>query len=333
MPNIRRGLIAILAAALMWLAATSLAAAQKSSLDDLIAAVVRVKTVIHPEGRTVQSLARERDGSGVVIDSNGLVLTIGYLMVEAYAAEIVTNDGRRVPANIVGYDHDSGFGLLQATAPLNVKPIPMGKSGDVKQGDPVVVAGAGGRDNASAAIVVAKREFAGYWEYLLDEAFFTSPPLVPWSGAALIGRDGKLVGVGSLIVPDATGKGDGVVGNMFVPIDRLPPILADLMADGRVSGPAKPWIGVTTNEARGRLSVAQVTPGGPADKAGLRQGDVITGVAGEAPSNLADFYRKIWARGAAGATVPIEIERGGDKRRLDVQSINRLDHLKLKGTF
>jgi S1-C subfamily serine protease len=333
MRNIRRGVTAILAAVLVWLAATSYTVAQKSSLDDLITAVVRVKTVIHPEGRTVQSLARERDGSGIVIDSNGLVLTIGYLMVEAYAAEIVTNDGRRVPANIVGYDHDSGFGLLQATAPLNVKPIPMGKSGDVKQGDPVVVAGAGGRDNASAAIVVAKREFAGYWEYLLDEAFFTSPPLVPWSGAALIGRDGKLVGVGSLIVPDATGKGDGVVGNMFVPIDRLPPILADLMADGRVSGPAKPWIGVTTNEARGRLSVAQVTPGGPADKAGLRQGDVITGVAGETPAGLADFYRKIWARGAAGATVPIEIERGGDKRRLDVQSINRLDHLKLKGTF
>ena len=333
MRNIPRGLLVALAAPLAWLAATSLAVAQKSSLDELIAAVVRVKTVIHPEGRTVQSLARERDGSGIVIDSNGLVLTIGYLMVEAYAAEIVTNEGRAVPANIIGYDHETGFGLLQATAPLNVKPMPMGKSAEVKEGDPVVVAGAGGREQASAAVVVAKREFAGYWEYLLDEAFFTSPPLVPWSGAALIGRDGKLIGVGSLIVPDATGKGDGVVGNMFVPIDRLPPILADLMADGRVSGPAKPWIGVTTNEARGRLSIAQVTPGGPADKAGIRRGDIITGVAGQAPGNLADFYRKIWARGAAGAIVPLEIERGGDKSRIEVQSINRLDHLKLKGTF
>ncbi len=323
----------LLAAALLWLAVPSLAAAQKASLDEVIAAVVRVKTVIHPEGTSRETLGPSRDGSGIVIDSNGLVLTIGYLMLEAYAAEIVTNDGRTVPANVVGYDNETGFGLLRATAPLNVKPMPLGKSADVKEGDPVVVAGAGGRAQAAAALVVSKREFAGYWEYLLDEALFTSPPLVPWSGAAMISRDGKLVGVGSLSVPDATGKGGGVPGNMFVPIDRLPPILADLMADGRVSGPAKPWLGVITGEAGGRLYVAQVTPGGPAAKAGLRHGDVITGVAGDAPRGLADFYRKVWAQGAAGVTVPLEIERDGGKSRIDVQSMNRMDRLKLKGTF
>ena len=262
------------------------------------------------------------------------MLTIGYLMLEAYAAEIVTNEGKTVPATIVGYDHESGFGLLRAIAPLNIKPMPMGKSSDVKERDPVVVAGAGGRENASAALVVSKREFAGYWEYLLDEALFTSPPLTPWSGAAMISRDGRLVGVGSLIVPDATGKGDGVIGNMFVPIDRLPPILADLIADGRLSSPPKPWLGVTTQEVRGRLMVSQVTAGGPAEKAGLQRGDVIIAVGGTPPRDLADFYRKVWSQGAAGVTVPLDIERGGGKsQHIDVPSMNRLDHLKLKGTF
>jgi S1-C subfamily serine protease len=331
MRKIHRHLALIVGGALVWLSSLHPAPAQQ--LDDLIAAVVRVKTVIHPEGTSQKSLGRERDGSGVVIDSNGLVLTIGYLMVEAYAAEIETRDGRKVPANIVGYDHETGFGLLQAIAPLNVKPMPIGKSAAVKEGDPVLLAGAGGRASASAGLVVSKREFAGYWEYLLDEAFFVSPPLVPWSGAAMITADGKLVGVGSLIVPDATGRGDGTPGNMFVPIDRLPPILSDLLTDGRVSTPAKPWLGLTTNEARGRLYVTQVTPGGPAEKAGLKAGDVIAGVGGAQPRSLGDFYRKVWATGEAGVTVPLEIERGGDKRRVEVPSINRLDHLKLKGTF
>jgi S1-C subfamily serine protease len=309
------------------------APARAASSDELVAAVVRIKTFINPDGQTVQSLGREREGSGIVIDEGGLVLTIGYLMVEAHAAEIITNAGRAVPAEIVGYDHESGFGLLRATAPLRVKPLAFGKSADVKPRDPVLIIGAGGADAVQPAYVVAKREFAGNWEYLLDEAIFTAPPHTAWSGAALVSRDGRLVGVGSLIVGDAAGDGSATPGNMFVPIDRLPPILADLLADGRISGAGRPWLGVTAEDARGRLTVARVTPGGPADRAGLQRGDVIVGVAGDALSGLADFYRKIWAQGGAGATVPLDVIHGGDKRRLDVKSINRLDHLKLKSTL
>ena len=181
--------------------------------------------------------------------------------------------------------------------------------------------------------VVAKREFAGNWEYLLDEAIFTSPPHPAWSGAALISRDGRLVGVGSLIVGDATGSGDNKPGNMFVPIDRLPPILGDLIAHGRPAGAQRPWLGVTTNETRGRLQVGRVTPGGPAEKAGLHAGDVIVGVAGEPARTMAEFYRKVWAQGVAGTVIPLDVEHGSAKRRVDIQSISRLDHLKLRSTF
>ena len=307
--------------------------AQNTRIEELVSAVVRIKTHVNPEGRTVEGLGREREGSGILIDNDGLVLTIGYLMVEAYAAEVVDNSGRTVPASVVGYDHETGFGLLRTMEPLRLKPMPLGKSADVKERDPVLVASFGGPDMVAGAYVVAKREFAGNWEYMLDEALFTAPPHPAWSGAALINREGKLVGVGSLIVGDAAGGNDKTPGNMFVPIDRLLPVLGDLISDGRVAGPGRPWLGVNTDELRGRLFVSRVTPGGPAEKAGLKRGDVVVGVNGEPPKNLADFYRKVWAQGAAGTTVAIDVLQDSQVRRVEIKSINRLDHLKLKTTL
>jgi len=326
------GRIMIAALALM-ASATAAHAQPATSVDDLAAAVVRIKAFINPDGRTVANLGVEREGSGIVIGSDGLVLTIGYLMVEAHAAEVVTNDGRTVPANVVGYDHETGFGLLKAAQPLNLRPMGLGRSADLREKDPALVASFGGTGMVAPVHVVARREFAGSWEYLLDEAIFTTPPHPAWSGAALINREGKLVGVGSLIVRDVGGKGDGEPGNMFVPIDRLPPILADLIAEGRVSGPARPWLGVTAEEVAGRLLVARVTAGGPAEKAGVQKGDILVGVGGQPAKGLADFYRKVWARGGAGTSVPLDLLRDSAAKRIDVESMNRLDHLKLKSTF
>ena len=186
-----------------------------TSIDELVAAVVRIKTYINPDGRTVESLGREREGSGVLIDEDGLVLTIGYLMVEAMAAEVVTNTGRTVPANVVGYDNETGFGLLKTIEPLKIKPLALGKSAEVKERDPMLVASYGGVRMVAPVHVAATREFAGNWEYLIDNAIFTTPPHPAWSGSALINRDGKLVGIGSLIVGDANGKEDGTPGNML----------------------------------------------------------------------------------------------------------------------
>jgi S1-C subfamily serine protease len=312
--------------------ALSPARAQTAALDHLLSAIVHIKTSINPDGRSVENLGRSREGTGIVIDNDGLILTIGYLMVEAESAEVIANDGRAVPANVVGYDHESGFGLLRAILPLKAHPLPLGQSAGLKEGDQVVVAGYGGRDRVAPARVVSKRAFAGGWEYLLDEAIFTSPPYPEWSGAALIDRSGKLVGVGSLVVKDASGRDDGP-GNMFVPIDRLTPILADLIADGRASGPARPWLGVVTQELGGRLVVAAVAPESPAARAGIRHGDIIESVGSDAPKDMEDFYRKIYAHGAAGVTIPLDVRRADEQRHFDVKSMNRLDHLRLKSTY
>jgi len=303
------------------------------SLDDLLAAVVKVKTYINPDGRTVDNLGRQREGSGVIIDESGLVLTIGYLMVEAHAAEVSLASGKTVPAVVVGYDHESGFGLLRTLEPVKVKPMPLGKSAAVKERDPVLVASYGGRGMIAPVRVVSKREFAGGWEYMLDEAIFTAPPHPEWSGAALINREGQLVGIGSLIVHDASSAKDAVPGNMFVPIDRLAPILADLLANGKPSTPPRPWIGMSTEEVSGRLLVSQVTAGGPAEKAGVQRGNIVVGVDGAVAKTLPELYRQIWARGAAGVVVPLDVMQDDKIRRLDIPSMNRLDHLRLKSTF
>lgn len=324
---------ATLIASVIALLSASAALAQPASIEELVSAVVRINTHITPDGRTVQGLGREREGSGIVIDADGLVLTIGYLMVEAYAAEVVDNNGRAVPANVVGYDHETGFGLLRTIEPLKLKPMPLGKSAEIREGDPVLIASFGGPAMVGGAYVVAKREFAGSWEYLLDEALFTAPPHPAWSGAALINREGRLVGVGSLIVGDAARGGEKVPGNMFVPIDQLAPILGDLITTGRTVGAGRPWLGLNTEELRGGLFVSRVTPSGPAERAGIKSGDVIVGVSGEQPKGLADFYRKVWAQGTAGATVALDVLQDSQVRRFEVKSINRLDHLRLKSTF
>jgi S1-C subfamily serine protease len=301
-------------------------------LDELLSGVVRIKTYINPEGRTVETLGRQRTGSGVVIDGDGLVVTIGYLMVEAHSADLLTQDGRTIKAEVLGYDHDTGFGLLKALSPLKVRPFMLGKAADLQEKEPVLAASWGGVNGVAPALVGTKREFAGGWEYLIDGAIFTMPPHNDWSGAALINKDGKLVGVGSLITSDITGKGANAPGNMYVPIDLLTPVLADLISGSAQSKP-RPWIGLTTEEVRGKLFVARTTPGAPAEKAGLHKGDIIVGVGGEPASGLADFYRKVWKQGAAGATVPLDILGEGGLKRVEVKSMNRNDHLRLKTTF
>ena len=327
-----RGACKLVAGVALVIASSIAAQAQSPTLQQLLSGVVHIKTLITPDGRTTENLGREREGTGIVLDNNGLVLTIGYLMVEAISAEITTNDGHTAGANVVGYDNESGFGLLQTITPLKVRALQMGKASEIKIGDPVVVASYGGPSGMAPVHVVAKREFAGNWEYLLDEAIFTAPPHPAWSGAALIGHDGKLIGVGSLVVSDASGKGDNQRGNMFVPIDRLSPILADLISDGRPAV-AHPWLGLNTDDVGGHLVVSRVTPGAPAEKAGLRKGDIILAVNGETPKSLPDFYRKVWSQGDAGADIPLDVLQNHQRRSLQVHSINRLDHLRLKSSF
>jgi S1-C subfamily serine protease len=302
-------------------------------LDELLSGVVRIKTYINPEGRTVSNLGSTRTGSGVVIDDSGLVVTIGYLMVEAHSAELITQDGRTVRAEVLGYDNETGFGLLKATTPLKVRHFALGKSGDIKEKEPVLAASWGGINGVAPALVGARREFAGNWEYLIDGAIFTTPPHNDWSGAALIDKNGKLIGVGSLIVSDITGKGSTAPGNMYVPIDLLTPILADLISGSNAQSSSRPWIGLTTEEVRGKLFVARTTAGSPAEKAGLKKGDMVVGVNGEPATGLADLYRKIWKLGAAGVSVPLDVVGEGGVKRIDIPSMNRNDHLRLKTTL
>ncbi|UEM06217.1 S1C family serine protease [Skermanella rosea] len=334
----RLGLIAALAAApwvAPWVAGPVPAAAQRVEAPDVAAmmqSVVGVKATVPSDARSADSLGTERLGSGIVIDGSGLIVTIGYLVMEASAVEVRTAEGKVHPAEIVAYDHVSGFGLLRGQYGFRAKPMRLGRSGEAKVGDPMLALAHGGPDAVHATLVVSKREFAGYWEYLLDEAIFTSPAIAEFGGAALVSPRGELMGVGSLFVHDAAPP-LAAPGNMFIPVDVLRPILGDLLALGRSAESPRPWLGVTTQQAGDRLVIQRVTPDSPAAAAGLRPDDAIVAVGGQPVNRLADLYRKIWALGEAGVSVPLGIQRAGRVETVSVRSIDRLRHLRLKPTF
>ena len=312
-------------------AASPAVAAEAVDAEKLFGAIVKVNVQAVPEARSSATLGAEREGTGVVIGENGLILTIGYLIVEADEVNIVDSKGRTLAAQVVGYDHATGFGLLRTITPLDVKPVRLGDSAKIAERDPVMIASSGD-DNVSFAFIVSKRAFSGSWEYALDQALYTSPPTLNWSGAGLFDRDGKLLGVGSLIVRNATEEEPRIPGNVFVPIDLLKPILADLVKSGRRAGPARPWLGVAADEVQGRLVVARVSPDGPADRAGVKTGDIILAVGGESVRTQADFYKKVWARGGAGAEIPLKLLQGVDLREVAVVSIDRVEYFKPRTT-
>ncbi|OGA04400.1 MAG: hypothetical protein A3I00_09765 [Betaproteobacteria bacterium RIFCSPLOWO2_02_FULL_64_12] len=286
-----------------------------------------------PEARSNATLGAGREGTGVVIDDRGHVLTIGYIVIEAESIEVTTQDNRTVPATLAGYDHATGFGLLHAVAPLGVKPMPIGNSTDLEVREPVMILPHGGRESASLAYVMSKRKFAGSWEYLLDSAIFTAPPTLQWAGAALLNREGKLVGIGSLLVRDTVEPGTALPGNMFVPIDILKPILPDLVARGKRAEAPRPWLGLATEAVQGRLLVVRVSPGSPAEKAGIRHGDIVLGIGSDAVVTHEDLYRKLWSLGAAGVDVPLKILQGAEMKEIKVRSIDRFEYFKVKPAY
>jgi len=297
-------------------------------LDHALSSVVALRTTVPADAFTAETLGTERAGNGVFIRGNGLVLTVGYLITEADSIWITLNDGRSVPGHVLGYDQETGFGLVQALAKLDVPALEIGESAAVSIGDRVVVGGAGGRQRSVAASIVAKQEFAGYWEYVLDEAIFTSPAHPNWGGTALIGPAGDLIGIGSLQLQQAGEKGKPQNINMIIPIDLLKPVVDDLVKFGGRNMPPRPWLGLYATEVENRLVIVGLADRGPAKKADIRTGDIVLSVAGKDVNDLAGFFRNIWAQGKAGVEVPITIYRDGETMDLRVKSSERNRFLK-----
>jgi len=306
-------------------------------LDEVLASVVGIRALVPPDAFTAEVLGTERAGHGALIRSDGIVLTIGYLITEAETIWISLSGGRTVPGHVLGYDQETGFGLVQALARLDLPALPLGRSSEAEVGMRVVVAGFGGRSKAVAARIIAKQEYAGYWEYVLDEALYTAPAHPFWGGTALIGPAGDLLGIGSLQIqaanPDPVRQAvrqarQADDANMMVPIDLLRPIFDDLATIGRPNRPARPWLGLYATEIGNSVAILGVASRGPARKADLREGDIVLAVAGDPVSDLAGLFRRVWALGDAGVAVPLTINREGKTFEARVQSTDRRRLLK-----
>lgn len=295
-------------------------------LEAALGSIVGLRSFVPADAFTARVLGTEREGSGVVI-RDGLVLTIGYLVTEAETIWITAADGRAVPGHALAMDQETGFGLVQALGRLGVAPLELGDSENLRIGAPVVLAAAGGREHAVSAKLVARQPFAGYWEYLLEDALFTAPAHPSWGGAGLIGPDGKLMGIGSLILQQGE-EGRRLDLNMVVPVHRLSPILDDLLHYGRVNRPARPWLGLYATEDDEGVAVASLAPGGPAEASGVRSGDRVLSVGGAAVTDLAELWRAVWAAGDAGATVKMKLGRARGSREVSIVSSDRANFLK-----
>jgi S1-C subfamily serine protease len=295
-------------------------------LERALSSVVGLHSLIPSDAFTADTLGTERAGNGVMID-DGLILTIGYLITEAETVWLHYGDGRVAPGHALGFDQETGFGLVQALERMDLPVLPLGSADSVEIGERVVVGGAGGRTRSVAARIAAKQEFAGYWEYVLDEAIFTYPAHPNWGGTGLIAPSGELIGIGSLQV-ERQREGRDEHLNMMVPIDLLKPILNDLRKFGRADRPVRPWLGLYSTEIEDKIVVVGIAPKGPAARAELKTGDVVLSVDGEDVSTLADFYRKVWSLGEAGVEVPLTLYREGVTFDVAVNSSDRTKFLR-----
>ena len=296
-------------------------------LERALDAVVLVRAEVPEDGYTASTLGTERGGYGAVIREDGLVLTIGYLINEASQIWLTSNRGALVAGHRLAYDQATGFGLIQPLGKLEAPHLARGVSANVKVGDAVYVIGHGGVGHALKTKVIEKREFAGSWEYVLDTALFTSPAHPQWGGAALLDQEGKLIGIGSLLVQQEL-DGEAAHANMFVPIDLLEPIFDAMLQTGRSQHPPHPWLGMSTQDAEGKLVVSRVAKGGPADSAGVQAGDLVLSVGDLRVTGLAEFFRAVWRLGPVGVEVPLTVARDGDVLRVKVKSADRSDFLK-----
>ena len=293
------------------------------------AAVVGVRVSVAEGARSAETLGRKRSGSGVVIGADGLVLTIGYLMLEAQSIQIVTSDNKTLPAQAVAYDLATGFGLIKPLLPLHgVTPVKLGSLSEVAHGEPLMAA-TGAQANGDEADVtmtqmVSKRAFSGYWEYHIESAVFTSPPIDNHSGAPLFNQRGELIGIGSLFVTDARGGDQRLPGNMFVPVDLLKPILGEMTQTGSTKISRRPWIGLTSAEQGGRVQVVRVNKDGPAQAAGLEPGDFVLAVDGEKVASLEAFYKKLWARAEPNSEISLTVLQGADVKTIRLKAVDRM---------
>ena len=264
-------------------------------------------------------------GSGFVIDDEGHIVTNEHVVDGARTVRVRFNEGAPVSARVVGEDPSSDLALLKIDpGDRELRPLELGSSKELKVGQPAIAIGSPFRLEGTlttGVISAIGRSIAGVGNFSIDDVVQTDAAINPGnSGGPLLDASGRVIGVNAQIA-SASGANDGV--GFAIPVDTVKKVVPALKEGREIK---RPYLGVSTSDTRTGTGaqVAAVVPRGPADRAGLRAGDRIVGIAGRDVTRSTDVSAIITER-KPGDKVDIRIRRGGDERTVSVTLGTRPD--------
>ena len=281
-----------------------------------------LRSLVPDSAMTAELLGTERNSHAVQISADGLLLTVGYSVIEANEIWLTNRKGQTSEAIILAQDYDSGIALLKPASPIGLHFFETATNHILKAGEELFIA-ASEEEELVPVTLNSVGEYSGRWEYLLERALFTLPLYERWSGAALLNSQGQLCGIGSLALGMQNSEGYIEPGNMFIPVDLVTPHLHFLQSHGKKPGQLRPWLGTLIEEHNAEIFIVGIYHGAPAALAGVRPGDIIKAVNGIPVTSVADFLRTMWRQSTAGEEIPLLLSNGKDSREVILESTDR----------
>ena len=292
-------------------------------LEKALRATVGVHTHIPPNHvSNAIGLGTDRRGTGTVVSSDGLVLTIHYLLLGATKVIVTLPNGEQRDATIVGKDYSTGLGLLKIDG-ANHPHLEVVSSGNSVVGEDVFTVASLGSDKRCAdnGMITYLGPFDAVWEFVLDRSICVTATSLNLGlpGGPILNRRVQVIGVSYLNFTDPGRPILGIPGEYYLNIRD------ELARHGRVSKPQRAYLGVVSYTLRDHVIIANVMPGGPGEKAGLKQGDLVLAIDGKDISERRLLYEGLRDHPIAD-TIQLKVLRNNRIFLLEIPAVRAEDY-------